>query len=379
MALIYLDNGATSFPKPESVYNAHDYALRNYGANPGRGGHSLARECARVIYKTREKIAEFINAKDSSEISFSQNATEAINQGLLGLLKENDHVITSQLEHNSVWRPLNWLKRNRNIQIDLCNHLENGLIDVEHLISLIKPNTKILVINHCSNVFGCMQDIELLGKVTRQNNIVFLVDGAQSLGFEKIDVQRANVDILAFAGHKGLLGPSGTGGLYVNKNIILEPLKTGGTGTKSEELFVSTTGPERYESGTMNTAGIYALGAGLDYIKEIGIDTIKQHKIDLLKRLYNGIGDITCFYGDTSGDIGPVISFNIGELDSTDVAFILDTVYGIAVRAGLHCSPLAHKCFNTLEQGTIRVSPGIFNTNSDIDKLITAVIEIKRG
>ncbi|QNO15010.1 aminotransferase class V-fold PLP-dependent enzyme [Alkalicella caledoniensis] len=376
--MIYLDNGATSYPKPEEVYKAHDYAFRKFGANPGRGGHTLARECARVIYKTREKMAEFINAKDSREISFTSNTTEALNQMLLGVIKEGDHVITSQLEHNSVWRPLEWLKENKRIKIDLCKHDEEGFIDIEDMERKINKNTKLIIINHCSNVFGCIQDIEQIGNLAKRKGVYLAVDGAQSLGYEKIDVQNMNIDMLAFAGHKGLLGPFGVGGMYVKKDVLLEPIKTGGTGSISESPDMPEQGPDRYESGTMNTPGIYSLGASLDYISEKGVDNIKKHKMKLVDKLIKEIGGYVTIYGPKELEKrGPVVSFNIDDKYSSDVAFILDTVYGIAVRAGLHCSPLAHKCFNTLEQGTVRVTPGLFNTEGEIDTLITAIKEIK--
>ncbi|SHJ77692.1 cysteine desulfurase family protein [Anaerobranca californiensis DSM 14826] len=378
--MIYLDNGATSFPKPEEVYKAHDYGFRNYGANPGRGGHSLARECARVIYNTREKIREFINAKNTREIVFTSNTTEALNQGIFGAVSEGDHIIISKLEHNSVWRPVEWLRKNLRIELDFCEHDKEGYIILEDLERKIKSNTKLVVINHCSNVFGTMQNLSAIGEITRRKGVLLLVDGAQSLGFEEIDVQKMGIDMLAFAGHKGLLGPMGTGGLYIREDILLKPLKTGGTGSKSESPEVPAIGPERYESGTMNTAGIYALGVGIDFIKEQGLRKIKAHKIALINRLIDGLEGIVTFYGpQTLENKGPVISFNVGEMASTEVAFILDTVYNIAVRAGLHCSPLAHKFFGTLEQGTIRVTPGIFNTLEEIDVLINAIKEIRES
>lgn len=378
--MIYLDNGATSFPKPEKVYVAHDYAMRTYGANPGRGGHGLSRECARVIYKVREKLSKFINAKDSREIAFSSNATEALNQILLGTIQEGDHVITSQLEHNSVWRPLEWLKKERKIQVDLCKHNNEGYIDIKILEEMINEKTKIIVINHCSNVFGCIQEIEKIGAIAKKHGVLLAVDGAQSMGFEKIDVQAMNIDLLGFAGHKSLLGPLGTGGMYINKDLTLVPLKTGGTGSSSESPVMPEKGPERYESGTMNTPGIYSLGKALDYIDEVGLEKIRKHKMELVKRLLDGLDGIAEVYGPKGIEKrGPVVSFNIPGKSSTDIAFILDNIYGIAVRAGLHCSPSAHQCFNTLEQGTVRVTPGFFNTEEEIDELIKAIIEIKRG
>lgn len=378
--MIYLDNGATSFPKPEKVYNAHNFGFRNYGANPGRGGHSLSRECARVIFRTREKIRRFISAQDSAEISFTLNTTEALNQGILGIVSEGDHVVLSQLEHNSVWRPVEWLRTNKNIEVDFCEHDDKGYINIEHLRKQIKENTKLIIINHCSNVFGTLQNVKEIGRLTREKGVLLLVDAAQSLGFEHIDVQEMNIDMLAFAGHKGLLGPMGTGGLYVRKDISLSPIKTGGTGSMSESPSVPDKGPERYESGTMNTAGLYALGAGIDYINELGIEKIKEHKLSLVKKIFEGLEGIVDFYGPSYGEPrGGVVSFNIGSMASTDVAYILDTAYNIGVRAGLHCSPLAHNFFGTLEQGTIRVTPGIFNTEEHIAQLIKAIKEIKES
>lgn len=378
--MIYLDNGATSFPKPEEVYKAHDYGFRNFGANPGRGGHNLSRECARVIFKTREKIRNFINAKDSAEISFASNTTDALNQAILGSVSEGDHIILSRLEHNSVWRPAEWLKKNKRVEYDFCKHDRKGYINLKYLEEQIKENTKLIIVNHCSNVFGTMQDIREIGKIARNKGVLLLVDGAQSMGFEKIDVQEMCIDMLAFAGHKGLLGPMGTGGLYVDRKITLKPIKTGGTGSLSESPWVPEKGPERYESGTMNTAGIYALGIGVDYITNYGIENIRSHKLALVERMYKDLEGYVSFYGPNYRENrGGVISLNIGDMSSVDVAYILDTVYGVAVRAGLHCSPLAHTFFGTLEQGTVRISPGIFNTEEDIKYLVKAIKEIKES
>lgn len=378
--MVYLDNGATSFPKPEEVYQAHDYAFRNFGANPGRGGHQLSRECARIIYKTREKVKKIINAKDSSEISFHSNTTDALNQAILGCISEGDHVLISRLEHNSVWRPMEWLKTNKRVEYDFCKHDSKGYIDTKYLKEQIKNNTKLIVVNHCSNVFGTMQDIYEIGRVARKNGVYLLVDGAQSLGFESIDVQEMCIDMLAFAGHKDLLGPMGTGGLYLDRTIKLDPIKIGGTGSLSESSMVPEKGPERYESGTMNTAGIYALGVGIDYITKKGIENIRNHKLGLVERIYKDLDGVVSFYGPNYNERrGGVVSLNIDDLSSVDVAYILDTVYGIEVRAGLHCSPLAHKFFGTLEQGTVRVSPGIFNTEEDVKLLVKAIKEIKES
>lgn len=378
--MIYLDNAATSFPKPEQVYKAHDYAFRNFGANPGRGGHSLARDCARVIFKTREKIKNFINAKDSGEISFTASTTEALNQAILGSVKEGDHVILSRLEHNSVWRPLEWFKKNRNGELDYCVHDDKGYIDLEKLRDSIKANTKLVVINHCSNVFGTIQDIKSIGEITKEKGVLLLVDGAQSMGFTPIDVQEMCIDMLAFAGHKGLLGPMGTGGLYVNKSLALEPIKIGGTGSMSESPTVPQKGPERYESGTIDTPGIYSLGAGIDYITAYKIDQIRKHKLNLIEKIYSGLDGIVNFYGPGIEDLrGAVVSFNINDMSSVEVAYKLDACYQIAVRAGLHCSPLAHNLFGTLKQGTIRISPGIYSTEDDINRLIEAIKEIKES
>ncbi|WP_353893284.1 aminotransferase class V-fold PLP-dependent enzyme [Proteinivorax hydrogeniformans] len=376
--MIYLDNAATTFPKPESVYKAHDYALRNYGANPGRGGHSYSREAAKAIFIVREKLAEFLGANSSSQIIFSSSATEAMSTILFGSLRKGDHVVTTQLEHNAVWRPLNYLKENKGVEVSYCNHIDASYIDLNDLKNKLKQNTKLVIINHVSNVFGVEQDIEAINKVVKENsNAKLVVDGAQSAGTHKVNVNSLDIDAFIFAGHKSLYGPVGTGGFYLKKDWILEPLKIGGTGSNSENMGVPKSGPERYESGTANTPGIWALGAGIDFINEKGIENIFQHKIQLSHLLIEGLRDLEAktYYNKNS----TVTSFNIENLDSTEVAFILDDLHNIIVRAGLHCSPIAHKNFNTAKQGTIRVSPGYFNTKEEIEILLEAVKELKRG
>lgn len=375
--MIYFDNAATSYPKPEEVYEAVIDTMRNYGANPGRSGHTMSLEIGRKIFKVREKLKDFINCNNSENIVFTKNATESLNLAIKGLLEKNDHVITTDIEHNSVYRPLKRLEKEKNIEISIVKS-KKGLINPLDIEKEIKDNTKLVITNHISNVIGSITDIEKIGKICKKYNIYYLVDAAQSLGVYKIDVNKMNIDLLAFPGHKGLLGPSGTGGLYVKENIKLKSLLEGGTGSVSESILQPDFMPDSLESGTVNSSGIVALGAGIDYINKVGIKNIEKKEIDLSKYFVDGIKDIEGIkiYGPLDENQGPVISINIGDLGSSEVAYILDDKYNIAVRSGLHCAPLVHKMNKTIDKGTVRFSFSYFNTFEEVDIAIKAVKEI---
>lgn len=376
--MIYLDNAATSYPKPESVYRAIDKCFREYGANPGRAGHKLALQAGRAIYETRELICKLFNISNPMQIVFTSNATDSLNLGIKGILKKGDHVITSSMEHNSVIRPIKALEEfgveNTIVQ---CN--QEGFIDVSDIKKSIKNNTKLIAITHGSNVTGTIMPIKEIGKISKENNILFLVDAAQTAGVYDIDVEEMSIDLLAFPGHKSLLGPQGTGALYVREGIDLKQMKEGGTGSKSESLLQPDIVPDRYESGTPNTPGIVGLGAGIRFILEKGIENIRKHEeslTDYMLKELKTIDEIIIYGLKDSKKQASVISINIGNADSSEVSFLLDKAFNIAVRSGLHCAPLAHKTLGSFEQGTVRFSIGYFNTKEDIDRAIEAIRKI---
>ena len=375
--MIYLDNAATTFPKPEEVYKSIDDCMRNYGANPGRSGHKLALKAGRGIYETRELICKLFNIENPMRVTFTQNATDALNLGIKGILKQGDHVITTSMEHNSVIRPIISLEEkgvtNTIVQCDL-----NGNLDINKLDEAIKENTKLIVVSHSSNVTGNIVDIKTIGDLCKKKNITFLVDAAQTAGVIDINVGEENIDLLAFPGHKGLLGPQGTGGLYIREGIDIMHMKEGGTGSKSELLTQPIIVPDRYESGTPNTPGIIGLGAGVKYVLE-NIEKIReheQHMTDYMLKRLEEIEKITVYGNSRDVKRSAVISINIEDIDSSEVSYILDEVYDIAVRSGLHCAPLAHKTIGTIRQGTVRFSFGPFTTKKDIDNAIVALKEI---
>ncbi|NBI08129.1 aminotransferase class V-fold PLP-dependent enzyme [Senegalia massiliensis] len=376
--MIYLDNAATTFKKPEIVYEKIIESMREYGANPGRGGHKLSLKAGRGIYETREILAKLFNINNPMNIIFTYNATEALNLGIKGLLEKGDHVITTAMEHNSVLRPIKALE-NLGVENTIVKCDSEGFVELNDIKRSIKKNTKLIVTTHASNITGTIFPIKEIGELAKANNIIYMVDAAQTAGVYDIDVESMNIDILAFAGHKSLLGPQGTGGLYIKEGINIRNLKEGGTGSKSHELVQPSMLPDRYESGTPNTPGIIALGAGVKYILDKGIENIRNHEIELLNFFINEIKDVegVILYGPT--DVSkrvPVILMNIGNEDSSEVSYILDSVFDIATRSGLHCAPLAHKTIGTLERGAVRFSIGPFNTKEDIAKTLKAIKQI---
>lgn len=376
--MIYLDNAATSYPKPEEVYKAVDKCFREYGANPGRSGHKLALKAGRSIYETRELMCQLFNIDNPMQIIFTYNATDSLNLAIKGVLNKGDHVITSGMEHNSLIRPIKALE-----QIGVENTIvecdDEGFIKLDKLKGAIKENTKLIAVTHASNVTGTLMPIKEIGEIAKEKDILLLVDAAQTAGVYTIDVKEMNIDLLAFPGHKGLMGPQGTGALYIGEGIELRHMKEGGTGSKSESLLQPEIIPDRYESGTPNTPGIVGLGAGLKYILDIGTENIRKHEEELTEYMINGLKSIdkVKIYGPMDAKRkASVISINIGDLDSSEVSYILDQAFNIAVRSGLHCAPLAHKTLGTFEQGTVRFSIGYFNTKKDIDRALEAIKKI---
>ncbi len=378
-AMIYLDNAATSFIKPDAVYEEMMKCMKEYGANPGRGGHSLSIKASVEVMRVREIIGAFFNIKDPMRICFTKNATEALNIGISGYIKEGDHVITTSMEHNSVIRPLNTLKRDRKIEFTVVDCNEYGEIDVEDIKKAIKPNTRLLVSTLSSNVNGIIMPVKDMGRIANEKGICFLLDASQGAGSIKIDVEDMYIDMMAFPGHKGLLGPQGTGAIYIRDGLKLSPIIYGGTGSHSEIIFQPEMLPDNMESGTLNTPGIIGLGAGIDYIEKVGIEKIKKIKYNLIKTLHEGIeeiGKIKIYSKNNIDSNSGIVAINFIDVDSTEVSYVLDRVYNIATRAGLHCSLFAHQTLGTVKTGIVRFSPGPFNTADEIDITLNALREI---
>lgn len=353
-------------------------AMKEYGANPGRSGHKLALKAGRAIYETRELLSEFFNIKDPMRIIFTSNATDGLNLGIKGFLKSGDHVITTSMEHNSVLRPLKALEK-IGVKTTIIQCDERGILKVHNIEEAINQNTKLIVTTHASNLTGTIFPIKEIGEVAKKHNLVYMVDAAQTAGVYNIDVIDMNIDMLVFPGHKSLLGPQGTGGIYIKEGIEITNIKEGGTGSQSNSLVQPDIYPDKLESGTLNMPGIVGLGAGLKYIIDRGIENIREHEKSLTKLFIDGLREIknVKIYGPCNVEQqAPVISINIGEEDSSEVSYILDQVFDIAVRPGLHCAPLAHKTIGCYEQGCIRFSIGPFNTVGDIEIALEAVKKI---
>ena len=377
--MVYLDNAATSWPKPEAVYQTMDAFLREKGANPGRSGHDMAVAAEKVMEETRVLLARLLNAADERDIIFTLNCTDSLNLALKGLLKPGDHVITSSIGHNSLTRPLRKLEHQGVAVSRLPPCSEEGFVSPRQIEQAIGQSTRLIAVTHASNVSGVIQPIAQFGEVARRHDLVFLLDAAQSVGALPIDVQAANVDLLAFPGHKALLGPTGTGGLYMSQRLELEPLKEGGTGTASESEEQPSGRPHMYESGTPNTVCIAGLGAGVRYLMSRTLADIQQHKKTLLDRLLDGLAAIprVTVYGprDRTRRLS-VVPFNIEGWSPHEAGAVLDQAFDIKVRTGLHCAPAAHKVLGTYPHGSVRVSVGCLNTPDEIDFLLESLAKI---
>jgi len=382
--MIYFDNSATSFPKPKEVSTAIMDYMNNVGASPGRSGHRLAIEAARILFQCRENLAELFHVDDPLRIVFASNATEAINLAVKGILRPGDQVITSSMEHNSVMRPLRELEKN-GVQVKVVSCSANGSLNPEDIGKAINKNTALIVLNHASNVNGTLLPIRKIGQIARKYNILFLVDAAQTAGAYPIDMEKDNIDLLAFTGHKSLFGPTGTGGLVLGKDVDehkITPLKTGGTGSHSESENHPDFLPDLYESGTLNIIGIAGLNAGVSYILKKGVENIHQYELHLCKKLIFGLKEIpgvTIYGKDNSEEKAPVVSFTISGQSPSDIGLMLDEKYGIMCRVGLHCAPSAHKTIGTFPVGTVRFSIGLFNTVEHVEKAMSAVRNIASG
>lgn len=378
--MLYFDNAATTFPKPEEVYTAVDDCMRRYCANPGRGGHKLSLESGRILLETRELLAELFNASSPENIILTHNATDSLNLALKGYLKKGSHVITTSMEHNSVMRPLKTLEK-LGIETSVVQCNEKGEIGVADIEKAIRKDTVLIVATHASNVVGTILPIGDIGALSKAYNLDFLVDASQTAGAYDIDVEKMNISMLAFTGHKSLMGPQGTGGLYIRNGLVLETMKEGGTGSMSESLHQPEIIPDRYESGTHNTPGIAGLYAGVRFIKDTGMENIRNHEMQLTQQFIEGLLKLEKVKVYGTKDINKqvsVVSMNIGDVGSSEISYILDQTFDIATRSGLHCAPVAHKTIGTLEQGTVRFSFGYFNTENQIATALDAIEQITK-
>ncbi|MEY8763711.1 MULTISPECIES: aminotransferase class V-fold PLP-dependent enzyme [Clostridium] len=375
----YLDNAATSYPKPDVVIDTISKFMKNIGATAGRGAYKSAITADRLIFDCRSNICKLFNGKDPSKVIFTYNITDSLNTLINGILNSGDHVITSSLEHNSVWRPLKILERDKNVQISKTPCSPEGITDPKEIEKLIRENTKLIVFTHASNVLGTIQPIREIGAIAKKHNIIFLVDSAQTAGAYPIDVQRDNIDILAFTGHKSLFGPTGTGGFLLNCDINLRPLKSGGTGEDSKNPYQPDFLPNKFEAGTLNVAGIVGLGEGIKYISNIGVENIRAKEDKIIEYALERLKEVPSIhiYGpEDPPKIVGVISFNIKDIPGEEIAFKLDQEYDIMIRVGFHCAPTAHKVMGTYEIGAMRIGIGYFNTKKDIDILVSALKNI---
>jgi cysteine desulfurase/selenocysteine lyase len=377
-AMIYFDNAATSWPKPPTMLEAMSDFVNNIGANPGRAGHRLAVESGRVVYNAREAVADLFNAPDPLRVVFGHNITESLNLCLRGMLHPGEHVITSSMEHNSVMRPLRALEK-QGVELSIVECSPQGCLDPDDLKKLIRSNTKMVVLNHASNVIGTILPIKEVGKICRQHDLLLLIDTAQSAGSYPIDMQADQVDLLCFTGHKALYGPMGTGGLVVGERVDelrIEPLKRGGTGSHSEYDEQPAFLPDAFESGTLNALGLAGLEAGISWIKTIGIDVVHRHETQLVQRLIEGLKEtpgVTVYGTQDATRQTATVSFNIANLASSRVGMRLDEEFGILCRVGLHCAPVAHSTIGTFPYGTVRFGLGAFNTMDEIEFAVESV------
>jgi len=383
--MIYLDNAATSFPKPETVYRGMESFVRASGANPGRGGHRRSTEAEAMINDTRLQLARLFAAPRPERIALTLNATDALNMAIKGVLQEGDHVITSVLEHNSVSRPLNRLERDGFISLTRLPAGADHRIDPADVARACTPKTRLVALTHASNVTGTIQPAGAIGRIARERDALFLLDASQSAGVVPIDVEKDAIDLLAFTGHKGLLGPTGTGGLVVGERADLASWREGGTGGDSSSPTQPPEYPHHLEGGTPNVFGIAGLREGVRLLLERGPESILAHERRLLGTFYRALSDPGRFAwygadaaltdGDAGGRVG-LVSLNVNGFAPSEAAAVLDEQFDIAVRAGLHCAPYAHKHLGTFPQGTVRVSVGFLNTETEMEQAAAALDEV---
>lgn len=381
---IYFDNAATSFPKPPEVINAVTNALTNFGGNSGRGSSSLSMDSNRIVYNCREALCDFFNYNYTENVIFSSNITSSLNTLLLSIVKPNWHIITTSMEHNSVLRPLFKLKEELNIEVSIIEASDKGLVDVNKIKQEIKHNTKLVILSHSSNLVGTIQPIHQIGALCKANNIFFILDSAQTAGVLPIDMKAININALAFTGHKSLLAPQGIGGFIIDNNLneIAKPVFVGGTGSHSHSVITPNFLPDKFECGTLNLPGINGLLAGIKFINNIGIHTIKAKEDELCQFALQSLLDLekVAIYGPTDSKLKTsTIAFNINGLDASEVGFYLDREFGIATRTGLHCAPLAHKTVGTYPSGSVRISLGYFNTIDEIKYFKDCIYKLLKG
>ncbi len=381
--LIFLDNGATSFPKPEEVYTFMDSFYRNSGVNPGRSGYDLCMETGELVDKTREMLTRFFGGKDPNRLCFSYNSTDALNLVINGVLKEGDHAIATTIEHNSVLRPLYHLYKYNGVEVDYIPFDGKGFVDPDEFPKKFKKNTKLVIVNHASNVIGTIQPIKEIGKHCRKNGIPFVIDASQSAGKIPIDIEEMNVDVVVFTGHKSLLGPTGIGGLYVREGIEIRHTRAGGTGVRSAVRTHLEEYPYRLEYGTLNVLGVAGLQAGLKWLEKKGLNNVHKQEMKLTAMLRDGLKNVdgvTLYCQDDLIDHISIFLFNIDGLEALNTATILDGDYNIACRSGLHCAPLAHEQLGTDKiRGAVRFGVGPFNTEKQIRTALKAVREIAKS
>ena len=381
--MLYFDNAATSWPKPEEVYTTLAEVLKCDGGNPGRGGHALAEAAYRHIINCRNSLANFLRVKDSHYIILTSGTTEGMNLILKGLLNAGDIVVTTSMEHNSVMRPLMSLKKNNRIEVKQVKADESGYVDPLDIQKVIK-GARALVFSHGSNVTGAVQDLAELCNIAHEDNVFVIVDAAQTVGCYPFTIENLEIDALAFSGHKALMGPPGTGAVYLSKNIAdhIRPWLEGGTGSKSEELIQPTELPDRFESGTLNLPGYAGLKVAVEFVKKEGVKYIAEKEQTLFARLWEGLDghDKINLYGPSPDKPRTgTLSINIKNQHPSDVSAILDSMFGIASRPGLHCAPVAHQTIGTFPEGTVRLSVGYYTTKADIDATVEAIIHVAEG
>ena len=378
--MIYLDNAATSFPKPESVYQALDRFARTDLANPGRAGHKMALAAEHVLDDARHLLNQLMHGEGPERFIFTLNGTDALNMAFKGVLAAGDHVITTDLEHNSVSRPLRAMELAGKITLTRVAADTGGTIDPVAIKNAITPKTRLIALTHASNVLGTVQPIAEVGRLAREREVLFLVDAAQTAGVVPIDIQAMCIDLLAFPGHKSLLGPTGTGALYVGPAAIVGAWREGGTGGDSSSETQPRDYPYFLEGGTPNVLGVAGLAAGIRYVSEQGLETIRRHEVELCERLWKRLDEIGGYevfgHRDPERRVG-TLSFKSESLPAAEIGGILDQAFEIAIRPGLHCAPYIHRAIGSFPDGAVRVSPGAFSTADEIDRLADALAEIR--